>query len=240
MVKRASFLMYTDQLAILEELSDEQAGKLFKAIHEFFLCDNEESSATMFLYLSDPLVKLAFVSLKTSFIRDNESYIRRVEANRENGKKGGRPRKARADEVLQKPKTQSVFQKPNKTQQKPKNLDNDNDNDIIKKNNITRLASFELFGENAYRSWKESILRKCRIEESEFKKRVDDFVEEAACRSWDIGAQYPQTRSLFYSWLNDKLSKERNNAKQQNHTGNGKNGLSARMPKQPGCGLIED
>ena len=64
--------------------------------------------------------QVVFSFIKDTLERDAESYKRRCDANRENGKKGGRP-----------PKKVSA----SKTQ-KPKKPDNDNDNDNDNGNDI--------------------------------------------------------------------------------------------------------
>ena len=83
MTERKSFILHKDSLSILDDLSDEQAGMLFKAIKAYHL--NED-------YTLEPLIKVAFSPFKNQFIRDTEKYQNVVERNRINGSKGGRPK----------------------------------------------------------------------------------------------------------------------------------------------------
>lgn len=105
---KKSFIIHLDSLNVLDQLTDEQSGQLFKAIHEFHRGNDPEL---------DFGLRMAFLPFKNQFIRDLEKYESKVVSNRENGKKGGRPKK---------PKNPDGF---DKTQQNPKNLDNDNDNE---------------------------------------------------------------------------------------------------------------
>ena len=73
MTKRKSFIIHIDSLNILDELSDDQAGKLFKAIKCHQLGDEFEF---------DALTKIAFSPFKNQFNRDNEKYIKLCEKNR--------------------------------------------------------------------------------------------------------------------------------------------------------------
>lgn len=78
MAKR-SFILYHDQKEVIDELSDEQAGKLFKAIYEY--------NVNKKIILSGAL-KVVFIPFKTSFDRDQEKYSEIVEKRSEAGKKG--------------------------------------------------------------------------------------------------------------------------------------------------------
>ena len=79
---RKSFIIHKDSLSILDDLSDDEAGKLFKAIKNYQLDEAKELPA---------LIKIAFSPFKNQFIRDAEKYQNTVERNRINGSKGGRP-----------------------------------------------------------------------------------------------------------------------------------------------------
>ena len=117
---KKSFILYCDQQGIFNMLPDEQAGKLIKHI---FLYVNDENPQS-----DNLLITIAFESIKTQLKRDLKKYENYIDKQKENGKKGGRP------------KTQPFLDKTQKTQaffSKPKKADNVNVNDIvIKKENI--------------------------------------------------------------------------------------------------------
>lgn len=73
MSKRKSFLIHIDSLDILDELTDEQAGQLFKAIKSHQLGEEVELPS---------LIKIAFSPFKNQFARDDEKYKKLCEKNR--------------------------------------------------------------------------------------------------------------------------------------------------------------
>ena len=99
---RKSFILHIDSLGILNELTDEQAGQLFKLIYNYYNPNKPiETQITQ-------LVNLAFYPFKSQFERDLQAYNKVCDRNKNNGMLGGRPKK----------------NNPNK----PKKPDNDNKN----------------------------------------------------------------------------------------------------------------
>lgn len=82
---KKSFLLYCDIISMVSKLPDEKAGKLFKHILEY-VNDNNPADP------EDLLISVAFDPIKQQLKRNLESYNRVIDRNRENGKKGGRPR----------------------------------------------------------------------------------------------------------------------------------------------------
>jgi hypothetical protein len=78
MKESKSFILHKDSLDILNELTDEQAGQLFKAI---WLYQNGEQ-----IELS-PLLRIAFTPFKNQFGRDVAAYQERCQKNSDNAKK---------------------------------------------------------------------------------------------------------------------------------------------------------
>lgn len=129
--RRKSFVIHIDSLDILDDLTDEQAGQLFKAIK------SHQNGQEIDL---NPLIKIAFSPFKNQFARDDEKYQRIIERNKNNGLKGGRPKKVKNPE---KPTGLSVNpekptglsgnpEEPSKTQSpptEPKKADSDSDSD---------------------------------------------------------------------------------------------------------------
>lgn len=89
MTNRNSFLLYTDRLEILDELSDEDAGKLFKAVVEYVKNGSEPPRGT--------LTSIAFRGVKNGIDVATENYKKLCLKNRDNGKKGGRPKTEKAN-----------------------------------------------------------------------------------------------------------------------------------------------
>lgn len=84
-MEKASFLMYLDYKEHLNLLSDEQVGQLIRAIYHY-----EETGEIPQL---EGMIKMAFSFIKAQLDRDREKYQAKCEKNRENAKKGGRPKK---------------------------------------------------------------------------------------------------------------------------------------------------
>lgn len=118
---KTGFILHLDSLAVLDELTNEQAGILFKAIRDYNLGKEPELDFAM---------KMAFLPFKNQFVRDFEKYENTCERNKANGAKGGRPKKPKETE-----KTQVVFEE-------PKKADNKNNNENKNNNNIPELNEF--------------------------------------------------------------------------------------------------
>ena len=77
--------LHFDFLETAEEMSDEEAGRLFKAVLHY-AATNEQPR------LSGP-ERLVFSMPRAQIDRDRGKYEAKASANRENGKRGGRPSK---------------------------------------------------------------------------------------------------------------------------------------------------
>ena len=111
---KKSFILHVDSLSVLNELTNEQAGILFKAIKDYQNGINPEL---------DFALRMAFLPFENQFKRDAESYYKTCLRNQKNGSKGGRPKKPTETQ-----KTQVVISK-------PKKADSDSDNDSDNENN---------------------------------------------------------------------------------------------------------
>lgn len=101
---KSSFLIYLDYEEQFNLLTDEQIGQLMRAIIKY--------EKTREIPQLDGVIKMAFSFIKTQLDRDREKYEARCEKNRENAKKGGRPRKNQKDNL----KTKRFYRKPNGSQ----------------------------------------------------------------------------------------------------------------------------
>ena len=88
---KSSFLIYLDYEEQFNLLTDEQIGQLMRAIIKY--------EKTREIPQLNGIVKMAFSFIKTQLDRDREKYEARCEKNRENAKKGGRPRKNQKDNL---------------------------------------------------------------------------------------------------------------------------------------------
>jgi hypothetical protein len=150
---KKSFLAYCDWIDVFEELTDEEAGKLAKHLFRYVNDKNPE--------LDDRLLKLSFIPIQQTLKRDLKKYEKYVDKQRENGSKGGRPKKEETQI------TQPFFQE-------PKKADSDSDSDIVSVNAIVNesvnviennnlkissiLSFFEFSIDNPYHSKQKSLV----------------------------------------------------------------------------------
>ena len=98
---KKSFVLYCDQQGVFNKLPDEIAGRLIKHIFAYV---NDENPPC-----DDLLLSIAFEPIKTQLKRDLRKYEVYIEKQKENGAKGGRPKKEEETQI-----TQPFFQEPKK------------------------------------------------------------------------------------------------------------------------------
>ena len=81
-----SFLLYNDQVELFKKLTPEQSHHLILKIFEYSVSGKLNS-------FEDPLVDMAFTSIKITLDRDNKKYDEICERRKAWGKLGGRPPK---------------------------------------------------------------------------------------------------------------------------------------------------
>ncbi len=118
MSKRKSFLLHIDSLDILDDLTNEQVGELFRAIKAYQHGETLELS---------PIVKVAFSPFKNQFIRDLEKYEKTCKARAAAGSKGGKQKVANASKSQQKVANLAD----NKNKNKNKNKSDSNNKDLM-------------------------------------------------------------------------------------------------------------
>ncbi len=142
-MERKSFIVYLDLLDSLDELSDAQAGKLFKTIKAYHRSVAEgatqECAANLESLLKDFVNRLAFAPFRAAFERDAEKYQDRCRRMKENGMKAGRPKSKKSNCFSESQNKPNGFSENQKVQKKADN-DNVNDNDIKKKNGKEKPA----------------------------------------------------------------------------------------------------
>lgn len=84
--KKATILLYTRPLVVLDELTDEQAGKLFKAIR-YYSEDADGMKEKIDEVLKDLVVRIVFKTIKADIDQNAEKYDKIVEKRREAGRK---------------------------------------------------------------------------------------------------------------------------------------------------------
>lgn len=127
---KKSIIIYADCIAILEELTYEQIGRLFKAIFSYI---NEEPVTEI---SGDPAVKMAFKVLKTQIDRDAEKYELICERRRENINKRWHKQQSDTTDT----KDVKSIQK-NTSEYKSIQMDYDNDSDSENDSEVTNVTN---------------------------------------------------------------------------------------------------
>lgn len=124
---KSSFLIYLDYEEQFNLLTDEQIGQLMRAIIKY--------EKTREIPQLNGIVKIAFSFIKTQLDRDREKYEARCEKNRENAKKGGRPRKNQKDNLKANGfnENQMDAKKPDDDKEDEEDNEEDIDNDLLLK-----------------------------------------------------------------------------------------------------------
>lgn len=81
---KESFILYTDQRAVINKLTDEQAGKIFKAIYEYVATDKMPPL--------ENLLDLVITPIKTALDKNKEKYEEVSKKRAKAGAKGGKQR----------------------------------------------------------------------------------------------------------------------------------------------------
>lgn len=120
-IRKPSFLVYYDNEVIVLRLSDDEAGKLFKSLFPY---GKEEIKPD---FDNSPALAMAFDILSMAIDRDKEKYVRRCEANRKNGRKGGLAKASNSKQSLPNGK-QGLANLADKDRDRDKDKDMEKDN----------------------------------------------------------------------------------------------------------------
>ena len=179
--ERPSFLIYKSFFEPIKILSYENKGKLFEAIFEYQINGKLEA---------EPQIQMAFAFFKNQFELDQKKWEKKIVAQIDNGKKGGRPRNSSEITLDEKPKkpnqTHGFFKKPTKPKKgvkvKGKGKEKEKVNIDIKMATPRKLAKNEINNienkENLIEVW-ETIFSDTWKQDSKiremYKKKLTEF-----------------------------------------------------------------
>lgn len=245
-MSRKSFIVYLDLLDSLDELSDAQAGKLFKTIKAYHRSiaagATQECVANFEGLLKDFVNRLAFAPFRAAFERDAEKYHDKCRRYSENGKKGGRPRKEENDGLSHKPELTTAFSKKQSVFEKAKKADNVNDNDNVNAEDksssspsppdvveVEEKLRKEVESYKLKPIWRSNIVKKFNIPNEKIDTYLDEFRLDMSCSETEVR----KVSSLFIVWLQKKLTDETN----KNNTTAYRSGIRSKLPPAAGHGL---
>ena len=197
MKQKSSFLIYHEYREPLKLLTDEQRGQLLMA-----LIDYSESGVVPEL---DGISMMAFSFIQSQMDRDSKKYENRCSSNRENGKKGGRPKKENdSEENPKKPIGFEETEKKTKNPKKPIKIKNKDKEKDINKNTMCKSEADALF-ERVWKLYpqkrgkgKVSDANKRRLLDigfDELSRAIDRYKADLALDDW----RKPQNGSTFFN-----------------------------------------
>ena len=185
---KKSFIIYTDSRGIVNKLSNERAGILFKTI--FSYCDDENPIC------DDEVVDIVFEHFKNILKRDLKKYENIIDRNRNNGKKGGRPQKK--ENPLGFLETQ-----PNPNEPKKADSDNDtvNDNESVSVNDTFIKKEFD-FSTLKNTTWSEKFCMTKKISIEKFNTIFDKFIDNIKLKGQHLDYKDPEkeVKNHFVNW----------------------------------------
>ena len=125
--KKESFLLYSEHIDLINELSDEQAGELFKKLFSYVSTGIEPELSGM--------PKMAFIAIRQDLDRNAKKYKEVVEKRRIAGRNGGlkRTENLRNNKI----EANATFAKNFEANQADNDNDNDNDN-VLSLSNVEK------------------------------------------------------------------------------------------------------
>lgn len=197
-MQREGFIIYKSFYEPLKILSDEQLGKLFRAIFEYQINNVEDVN---------PDIKMAFEFFKNQFRLDNDKYQKIIERNKINGSKGGRPK------TQENQKNPMGLKEPKKAdKEKDKEKDKDNKKEInkekrFKKPTLEEVAEYCKERDNLINP--ETFIN--YYEANGWKVGKNPMKDWKACiRSWETKEYNKQPKERLPKWFNQDIKKQKN------------------------------
>jgi hypothetical protein len=190
---KKSFVLYTDQREVFDELDDVTAGKLIKHIFAYV---NDEDPET-----DDKLVRLAFLPIKTQLKRDLKIWDEKKKQRAEAGKKGGLAKASNATNSVAKPSTAT-----NSVANLAVNDNvNVNVNDIYTETEKTLEVNEESHNQIFRELWKsniwlESISMKNKVGIEQVRNHLNEFRQECILKN-ELKVDETDAKKHFINWI---------------------------------------
>lgn len=192
---KKSFILYCDLIHTVNKLPNEKAGELFKHILSYV---NDENPHT-----EDLIIQIAFEPVKLQLKRDLVKWENYIEKQRQNGKNGGRPPKAKETQ-----KTQAFLEKPKKADTVTVTV-TDNVNDTV-------TNKYKSNFENDYVT-DEKVCRENGFDEKQLAKAKFEFWNTKELDVEMLGKTYQDVQKHFLNWCrknNERIKKLEQGVKQ--------------------------
>lgn len=178
---KKSFVLYCDLIEVVEDLTLEEKGLLLSVILEYVNDLNPDIESL------EKSVKISFKHIRQYLKRDLQKWKNIVERNKENGAKGGRPKKNPNNPV-------GILENP----KKPKKADNDNDTD----NDIINTDSHNEIFRKLWKSnqWLESQCMKWKCEKQDLQNHLNTFRQECIDKE-EFKVDEKDAKTHFINWV---------------------------------------
>ena len=190
---KKSFVLYTDQREVFDELSDQDAGRLIKHIFSYV---NDENPST-----DDQLLKVAFLPIKTQLKRDLKIWDEKKQQRAEAGRKGGIAKSSNAKQSLANPSNAT-----NDVANLAVNVNvNDNVNDIYIQTGRDLQVNEESHNQIFRQLWKstiwlEGIAMKHNVTIKEVQDHLNEFRTECILKD-ELKVSEKDAKEHFFNWI---------------------------------------
>lgn len=188
---KKSFVLYTDQREVFDELSDEDAGRLIKHIFSYV---NDENPST-----DDLLLKVAFLPIKTQLKRDLKMWDEKKQQRAEAGRKGGIAKSSNAKQSLANPSNAT-----NDVANLAVNV-NVNGNDIYRQTGSELKVDEESHNQIFRELWKsnmwlESTGIKYKVNKQQVQDHLNEFRQECILKN-ELKVDETDAKKHFINWI---------------------------------------
>lgn len=191
---KKSFVLYSDQKELFEALTDEQSGKLIKHIFQYV---NDENPT-----LDDPILKIAFITIKSILKRDLNKWEKQIKQRSEAGKKSAESRKRNATAVNE--NQRALTDNVNVNVNVNDNVNENNQIDIDKINFVDLLNFFNKTFNKKCRVFSNEAKRKykARLKEGYTKDDIANAMRSCSLSKWHKESNYKDCTLEFFSRAN--------------------------------------
>lgn len=189
---RTSFILHLDSLAILDKMTNEQAGILLKAMYHYQINDT--------LPPLDFAIDMAITPFINQFKRDSEKYVLTVEKRKLAGSKGGKQKLANASKSKQKLANLADSVSVN-------DIVNDSNKDIIDYNRIFEYFKLKTGKKIKKFGDKEKGQLRARLADGYSYEEIESAILTCANDAWHRKPENSHFLTLEFILRQDKLQK---------------------------------
>lgn len=181
---KKSVILYTDLIHTFEQLTDAQAGRLIKHLFRYVNDKNPQPP--------DKITTIAFEPIKQQLKRDLKKWEKYIEKQRDNGKKGGRPK-----EPTETQKTQAFSEEPKKADSVNVNANVT----VTEEGGVDEATEKKIKDFTTNQKWKEEFCIAKNISPGALEKYQQEFLTEKSL----TGESVYSYKRYFLFWYNKKM-----------------------------------